>query len=597
MKKYQILLVFIVSFSFGYGQRYNVTELSTSENKYTLNGAFYSGKAYSLTKKAQLKEEFTIENGMLNGLYELYKIDDNYTHSKYKDTLLISRTIKNIEELELKIKELQKDSIRKLDSVWIQEEELLGGRVFKQTESVEVLKRKEKLKSIEEKYANDKLNEKKKIEYDNYVESQKEFTNCHVVLVLKRSELKQKNEALNLERGKPMFQNILSESYFYVIGNQTGIHSIYDKNGNKEIEETLYNGKKDGSYKKYYGSKIIEQGNYLNNEKEGEWITQNNSEKITQNYTKGKLNGPYKKYDGDVLRESGQYLDGLKHGEWKKFDYYGKLSELQNYKSDKLDGTFKKYSGDLVTEEGVYVDGLMNGEWKFYYDNGKLKGLGKYTNGDGGDRGSTGIPKNGRDGFWILYHENGNKSQENNYLNGEREGKFVLYFENGNLRCEGNYKGDKREGILKTYYENGKIEWVFNYVGDYREGLATKINDKGDKVEVIFKNDKYEYEGSIQKIFHADGSTDKSVYQSGGWYREKTEVELNEEVERMYTEISCEWCNKSFKAIDGYMLSFSMNECKRDWDNKLYFKMVDINDIYSKSFCSKKCAYDYCEAQ
>ncbi len=568
MKKYQILLVFIVSFSFGYGQRYNVTELSTSENKYTLNGAFYSGKVYSLTKKAQLKEEFTIENGMLNGLYELYKIDDNYTHSKYKDTLLISRTIKNIEELELKIKELQKDSIRKLDSVWIQEEELLGGRVFKQTESVEVLKRKEKLKSIEEKYANDKLNEKKKIEYDNYVESQKEFTSCLAVLIIQRSELKQKNEALNLERGKPMYQNTLSESYYYVLGNQTGIHSVYDKNGNKEIEKTLYNGKKEGSYKKYSGSKIIEQGNYLNNEKEGEWITQNNSEKITQNYTNGKLNGPYKKYDGEVL-----------------------------------------------LEEGAYVDGLMNGEWKFYFNSGKLKGAGKYINGDGSDLGGQSrIPKNGRDGNWVLYYENGNKEQEFTYQSGLLEGVVITYHDNGNVSTRCNYINGKpegecfhfynggqkqynilylngaKEGVFTEYFENGKIKRTGQHKNNKLHGSFKNYSDNGNLIlEYEMKEGVSEFEGNIQIEYNENGEfSRKFKYNNGTWERsltpEEADKKLKEYSENQDKIVSCSWCGRKYRFGDGYSRCiYGPNKtCLCGWSG-------------GGDFCSEKCTVEECE--
>ncbi len=467
MKKYLFLLVFIVSVSFGYGQRYNVTELSTSDNKYTLNGVYYSGKAYSLTKKAQLKEEFTIENGMLNGLYELFKTDDNYTHSKYQDTLLISRTINNIVELEIKIKELQKDSIRKLDSVWYQEEELLGGRIFKQTESIEVLKRKEKLKSIEEKYVDDKLNNKKTIEYNKYVELQKEFTNCHVTLVLKRSELKQKNEALNLERGKPMFQNTLSETYYYVAGNQTGIHTVYDKSGNKEIEETLNNSKKDGAFKKYSGNKIVEEGNYVNNEKDGEWITQSNSEKITQNYSKGKLNGAFKKYNGEVQTESGQYIEGLKSGEWKTFNRLGEIILIENYKLGLLDGYFKKYDGKVIIEEGTYSNGLMNGEWVYRYKDGQIhaKGLFKVGNGEELVKVHVGkediqhsipsIPKSGRDGLWSFYFSNGKLIEQSNWKSGVLHGSFLGYeYDDEFWRT----KGELSNGLL-----SGNWEFRFKY--------------------------------------------------------------------------------------------------------------------------------------
>jgi antitoxin component YwqK of YwqJK toxin-antitoxin module len=123
----------------------------------------------------------------------------------------------------------------------------------------------------------------------------------------------------------------IKEITTYSNGSMTGIHRQYDMSQNLILEEDLKDGVRNGMFKKYSGTKIIEQGNYLNNEKEGEWITQNYGEKITQNYTNGKLNGSFKKYEGEILRESGQYLDGLKNGEWKKFDSYGQVLELQYY--------------------------------------------------------------------------------------------------------------------------------------------------------------------------------------------------------------------------------------------------------------------------
>ena len=52
--------------------------------------------------------------------------------------------------------------------------------------------------------------------------------------------------------------------------------------------------------------------------------------------------------------------------------------------------------------KGQYKNGFMQGKWKFWYENRQLKGEGYYNNGDGGDIGSTGIPRNGQYVFGIL---------------------------------------------------------------------------------------------------------------------------------------------------------------------------------------------------
>ena len=77
----------------------------------------------------------------------------------------------------------------------------------------------------------------------------------------------------------------IKEITTYLNGSKTGVHKEYDLNQNLVLEEELKDGIKNGKYKKCVNGKVIEEGNYVNNEKEGEWTIQNSSEKITQNYS------------------------------------------------------------------------------------------------------------------------------------------------------------------------------------------------------------------------------------------------------------------------------------------------------------------------
>jgi antitoxin component YwqK of YwqJK toxin-antitoxin module len=570
------IFFFLLNSLIGFSQRDNVSELTLSDNKYTLNGSPFNGKAYVLTAAGQLKEEFTLENGMMNGLYEFFKIDDRYDKSKFIDTISIAKKIKMIEEVKMDISKLQKDSIRNLDSIWILEEELFGGRIFKQLESIEVLKRKEKQKKLSEKYTDDKLNKKKEGFYNTYADVHKKFIDCNESLAAYRLKLKAHKEWIGNEKMKPSYKNILRETFTYARGVQTGTHVVYTKSGEKDVEETLDNGKKNGPYKRYSGSKIVEEGNYVNNEKEGVWTTLNSSEKITQNFSKGKLNGASKKYNNDVLVETGQFMNGL-----------------------------------------------MTGVWKFYYLNGKIKGEGSFTNGDGGNSGkASGIPKNGREGSWILYHENGNKQQVCSYEKGGVQGAFFKYhangkishnltykndtlngdcftfFENGVLECSEFYINGKRSGEFTRYYETGEISEQGIYVDGKFEGTYMYHLKNGNKCIGTMKNGTMDYIGSTSKVYAIDGSIFDAYYENGQWYKQKSTEQLNEEIDKFDTAVTCEWCNKSFKAIDGYMFRYAGSmECNREYDNSLKLKTVDVDDIYSKSFCSKKCAHNYCDAQ
>jgi antitoxin component YwqK of YwqJK toxin-antitoxin module len=368
----------------------------------------------------------------------------------------------------------------------------------------------------------------------------------------------------------------IKEITTYLNGSKTGIHKEYELNQNLVLEEDLKDGIKNGKYKKCVNGKVIEEGNYVNNEKEGEWTIQNSSEKITQNYSKGKLNGASKKYNNDVLVETGQFMNGL-----------------------------------------------MTGVWKFYYLNGKIKGEGSFTNGDGGNSGkASGIPKNGREGSWILYHENGNKQQVCSYEKGGVQGSFFKYhangkishnltykndtlngdcftfFESGVLECSEFYINGKRSGEFTRYYETGEISEQGIYVDGKFEGTYMYHLKNGNKCIGTMKNGTMDYIGSTAKVYAIDGSIFDAYYENGQWYKQKSTEQLNEEIDKFDTAVTCEWCNKSFKAIDGYMFRYAGSmECNREYDNSLKLKTVDVDDIYSKSFCSKKCAHNYCDAQ
>jgi len=537
MKLKTLLLVILISIiQHSFGQKVNLLTLKVENGKYLNGNNSYNGLVYELYASGFLKSESEIKNGVFNGLVKKYT-DNTKSISTYQDSIKLKQYDDTLSYLSKRLFQLYKDSANYSSTI---------KRIFD-----EEIKTSEKLDEWKQKYDDGKLR-------GNKLEIYTELRNASLGLDASMTNLKlvrQNNlyfqKERKTEKNKPVYTNILSEMYTYVDGNQSGIHITYKKGGEKDVEETLDNGKKNGPYKRYSGGKIVEEGNYVNNEKEGEWITLNSSEKITQNYSKGKLNGEYKKYDGEVLRESGQYLEGLKNGEWKNFDYYGKLFELKNYKSDKFEGlykkydgnvvieegiyynalkngewknfdntgkltlfqnykldklagAFKKYSGDVVIEEGIYANGLMNGEWKFYYNSGKIKGSGKFLNSDGGNVGPTGMPINGREGIWILYHENGKKLQESSYVQGKIEGKFIKYYENGLKESERVYlNGTKEfEGNFQTdYNEDGSIRDKFEYKnGKWEEQLTPEerfarmqkqveeMNEKADKLAERIKN-------------------------------------------------------------------------------------------------------------
>ena len=132
-------------------------------------------------------------------------------------------------------------------------------------------------------------------------------------------------------------------------------------------------------------------------------------------------------------------------------------------------GQFPKFSvkGEKYIFVGVgdYIDKLQQGLWTYYYPNGKVRAKGSYIDGNGeiqktirrngytneilddndpGEgyvitkRGNP-IPKDGRDGEWMFYYEDGIIEEISNYSNGVLDGPFIFYYYDGEVREKGDY--------------------------------------------------------------------------------------------------------------------------------------------------------------
>ena len=88
-------------------------------------------------------------------------------------------------------------------------------------------------------------------------------------------------------------------------------------------------------------------------------------------------------------------------------EYGGKMYKTDNDKpyTGRVFDLYKSNGNKKL--EGYYKDGLRNGKWSWWNENGKKKSLGSYLNGDGTDKGDTGISRNGRDGLWSWWYVNG----------------------------------------------------------------------------------------------------------------------------------------------------------------------------------------------
>jgi antitoxin component YwqK of YwqJK toxin-antitoxin module len=176
--------------------------------------------------------------------------------------------------------------------------------------------------------------------------------------------------------------------------------------------------------------------------------------------------------------------------EASKFDYNPKKSIEFNLINSIKEGEAIVYdSSGNKFGEGSYLNGKQNGKWVYYFSNGKKLAEGSFINGDESEKGESGVPKNGRDGIWNFYHENGKINEDANYKDGLLNGSRKSYFENGQLNEEENYQNGRLNGIRKVYLENGSLKEEGKYENGKENGMFAFYNENGTKEqESIYLN-------------------------------------------------------------------------------------------------------------
>lgn len=199
------------------------------------------------------------------------------------------------------------------------------------------------------------------------------------------------------------------------------------------------------------------------------------SQEINQFDENGNRHGVWKKNfeNTKVLRYEGEFNHGKEIGTFKFYqnlDGKATLTATRKFKddSDLADVTFYSSIGKVISK-GKMRGKVYVGEWKYYQKNsnsllnlehyddlGKLQGerLVYYENGQIAQKENY---KDGKlHGVSLWYAEDGVLIKEMLYENGELHGLSKYYSPEGDLIIQGVYKRAKKHGIWK-YYENGKL--------------------------------------------------------------------------------------------------------------------------------------------
>ncbi|MCT4589371.1 MAG: hypothetical protein N4A71_16220 [Carboxylicivirga sp.] len=197
---------------------------------------------------------------------------------------------------------------------------------------------------------------------------------------------------------------------------------------NKKGKQLVKNG--NGTYKTYYPSgQLSAEGKVKDGLRYGKWISyytngkkreigeyENEIYKIQNSWdSEGKAmvvdgNGDYQSYydDETKIHQTGQVLNGLREGTWSTlYESTQSLYQVDNYKAGRQLGESKVYyeTGELYAS-GQMKDNIQDGEWNWYYISGVHSSKVTFRNGK-------------KEGTQIMWGEDGKKTKEEYYANGE----------------------------------------------------------------------------------------------------------------------------------------------------------------------------------
>ncbi|NVO83398.1 hypothetical protein [Hymenobacter terrestris] len=212
-------------------------------------------------------------------------------------------------------------------------------------------------------------------------------------------------------------------------------------NGKTGISTALYQGKREGPYRRYhpFTGQLTEQGQYRNGQPEGEWITY---------FPSGKVN------------IKATYRAGQREGELQTFFENGQPDRVAFYTNNELNGVLRIYNmaGEPVLEK--------------VYENDELLG---YR--------SPGAPADGAlqpAAAISTSFANGKPAATETYQKGQLTGPRTYYYSSGQVyrRLENNADG-QLHGTVVTYYPNGKLQEEEPYRFDELHGRARYFRPDG----------------------------------------------------------------------------------------------------------------------
>jgi len=212
-------------------------------------------------------------------------------------------------------------------------------------------------------------------------------------------------------------------------------------------------------------------GQYINNNKTGEWIYYYPNGHIEQRGVydkKGRAQNTWRWfYENDALMREENYVNNLRNGEMTDYTEDGKVLTKGEFTDDMREGRWTYETADY-RDVGNYVDDKPDSLWKSYYmPKEKLRFTGRFVNGD-------------PEGLHTWYYPNGHKMSTGSYAGGLKQGDWKFFDEKGN-----NYLTITYENDIERKFQGTKISPSYE---ESQRDYSSITNKKPDKTINLEKN-------------------------------------------------------------------------------------------------------------
>lgn len=341
----------------------------------------------------------------------------------------------------------------------------------------------------------------------------------------------------------------LQEQQNYNHGKRAGLHKVYSRDRHELVVEYIHDDRRHGKFKKWYDGRLIEDGQYEEGKKNGNWTITDpekpgvvseiryNSGRIRSetNYVNGKVvssmdyqSGKYTEFDPDSRKlKEWSMKEGQRFGLQREWDQQGKL--VANYHlvygryCDSsvfyhADGTFRiidwipfeeAKQGRFDTTSVYAAEYLLSASGDSLEQHIILNSVDKYK-----IMSSNSYVNNQKSGLWAIADlQTGIITKELTYVNGVLEGPF-RFSTPGTIKRFGN-KSEPQKTVyyVKGTYHNNQLEgeWTQSYTADSNEILLEAAHYKNglyDGARTLFTN------GSPREYFTYENGNLHGPYKS-----------------------------------------------------------------------------------